>query len=336
MYQKTYPVVTPTTKYAYAGSRLAILEKDLLEQSQFDQLKLATSVTELAKMLADTVYAGKFEGNPEIIKIVEEELQRLKENMYELAPYEDLWFYDAHFRKYDYNNLKICIKAYLMEKEIPIEDLSHVGELSPDELVSYFRDEKTAWLPFPVSFEVIADEYKREKEMRLVDSYIDRIHYSELLRNAIKLKDEFYFDFLQQQIDLKNLLIFIRCKTTGLPIERFLLRGGYLSSDAFEKFSEEPHIEVAFASSEFQNYRDVYNKGLETLEKTGSYAELETSFRNYQISLLREAQDEFFSIRPFIAYLYAKEHEINLIKKVYIHVHNGIEFGKERDLLYYE
>ena len=335
MYQKTHPVLTPTTKYAYAGSRLALMERDLVEQSQFDQIKLASNVQELAKMLADTSYAGKFEGEIDITRFIEEELIKLKSEIYEIIPDEDKWFYDLQFKKYDYNNLKICIKASLMDKEIKHEDLSKVGEIPPEELVAYFREERMKWLPFPIDYFFIAELYKKEKEMRLVDAYIDRIYYSELFRASVKLKDDFYYDYLQQQIDLKNLLIFIRCKTTGLPMEKFILPGGYLSSESFEKFSEEPHIEVAFASSEFQNYRDVYQKGLETLEKTGSYMELESSFQNYLISLLTEAQDDFFSIRPFIAYLLAKEHEINLMKKVYIHIHNGIDFGKERDQLYY-
>jgi len=335
MYQKDYPVSTPTTKYAYAGARLSLLEKDLMTQLAFDQLKFAASTDDLAKMLSDTVYAGMLEGGEDIGYIVEEETIRFKTELYEILPVEDHWFLDSFFKKYDYNNLKICLKTHLIGHEIKLEDLSKCGTIKPEDLLPYFQEDKLAWLPFPIDFYYIKDVYEKEKEMRLIDAYVDRIYYSQLLLAVLKLKDGFFIDYTMQMIDLKNLLIFIRCKTTGLLLEKFVLDGGYIPRETFEKFVEEPNIDVAFTSSDFMIYREVYSKELENWEKTGSYSELETAFRNYLITLIAEAQDTMFSIRPFIAYMLAKEHEINLIKKVYIHIHNKIEFGKERDRLYY-
>ena len=81
-------------------------------------------------------------------------------------------------------------------------------------------------------------------------------------------------------------------------------------------------------------YRKVITDGLTALEKTSSYSDLETSIRNYIISLLGDVRNVIFSIKPFIGYLLAKEHELNLLKKFFIHITNSMEFGTERDLSY--
>ncbi|MCD4782676.1 MAG: V-type ATPase subunit [Candidatus Eremiobacteraeota bacterium] len=331
---KDYPVITATTKYAFAGARLALLEKELITQTEYEQLKVCETVSDMAKLLSDTVYQGKFETGMDIGTLVEEETLRFKKDLYEIMPEDDYGTLDAFFRKYDHNNLKICLKTYLIGNQINPDELSKVGSITPEDLASYFEGERMVWLPFNVDFKRIQDIYKKEKEMRLIDAIVDRAYYSELLNTIKKLGDDFFVDYIYQMLDLKNILIFIRCKTTGLALDRFLLKSGYISRDAFDKFIDEPNIDVAFSSPYFITYRDVYQKGLETLEKTNSYAELETAVRNHLISILKEVQDSFFSIRPFLGYLLGKEHEISLIKKAYIHIHNRIEFGKERDLLY--
>jgi len=331
---RDYPAITATSKYAFAGARLALLEKELLTQNEYEQIKMCETVTDMAKLLSDTVYQGKFETGMDIGTLVEEEILRFKKELYEIMPEDDYQVLDVFFRKYDYNNLKICLKTYLIGNQINPEELSKVGTITPEELASYFEGERMVWLPFNVDFKQIEDIYKKEKEMRLIDAVVDRAYYNELLNVIENLGDEFFIDYVYQMLDLKNIMIFIRCKTTGLPLDKFLLKCGYISRDAFDKFAEEPNLDVAFTSPYFITYRDVYQKGLETLEKTNSYSELETAVRNYLISLLKEVQDGFFSIRPFIGYLLGKEHEISLIKKAYIHIHNRIEFGKERDLLY--
>ncbi|MFP4498381.1 MAG: hypothetical protein ACLFQV_09250, partial [Vulcanimicrobiota bacterium] len=64
------------------------------------------------------------------------------------------------------------------------------------------------------------------------------------------------------------------------------------------------------------------------------YAVLEAEIRNYFIWNIKQVRDYFFSIKPFVAYLLAKLHEINLIKKIYIEVENGLNFDSGRDIVY--
>lgn len=335
LYAKDYPVIDDTSKYAFAGARLALMEKELLTQSDFEQFKMCATVQDFAKMLSDTVYAGLLESGDTIDQMIEMETIRFRNELYEIMPEADHWLLDTFFRKYDYNNLKICLKTHLTGREIPVNDLSRAGVMPPEELAEYFSEEKKGWLPFPINYEGIKESYRKEKELRLIDAEVDRAYYRELLGAIRTLGDPSMSDFMAQWIDLKNIMIFTRCKMTGLPMSMFLLEGGYIEDEAYEKFDAEPNIDVAFTSPDFQIYLSVYRKGLESLEKTGSYAELDTAVRNYFINLLTGVQDCFFSIKPFLGYLLAKEHEISLIKKFYIHIHNHIPFGKESDLAYY-
>lgn len=335
MIHKNYPLMDNAEKYAFACARLALLEKTLLTQGQVNQLKMASSLQDLAKMLSDTGYAGLLESHEDISHIIDGEILKFKKELYEIVPADDYWVLDIFFRRYDYNNLKICLKTYLTGRDIPVSELSKTGCLPPEELTEFFQETRLEWIPFPIDFFAIKESYEKDGEIRIVDVIADKAYYDELLSAMKKLNDDFFLDYANKLIDLKNIIIFTRCKLNKLSVKDFLLEGGYMEKDAFLKLAEEPNIDVAFTSPDFRIYKDVFQRGLEVLEKTGAYTVLETDIRNYLMSMLTEVQDCIFSLKPFIGYLLAKEHEINLLKKIYIHIHNHIDFGKEPDLVYY-
>jgi vacuolar-type H+-ATPase subunit C/Vma6 len=335
MQQKEYSVFAQDADFVHGGSQLALLEKEMITQAEYELYRNASNLQELAKLLSDTVYAGRFETGKSIDELIEEDTISYRDDLYSLVPAKVHSLLDAFFRKYDYNNLKISLKTKLADREIKPEDLSRAGTMTPEEIIACFDEDRKEPIPFRVDIEGITNLYKREKEMRTVDAICDRAYYSELLDTVYEFGDPFLLDYIHQMIDLKNILIFIRCKNTGLPQEKFLLSGGYIDDEAFALQESETGYESVLTTSDFQKYREILVKGVESLQKTGSYAELETSVRNYLISEIMDLQDNFFSMKPFIGYLLAKEHELGLIKKIYIHIKNNIPFGKEKDRLYY-
>jgi len=333
MYELDFPVLGEPSKYAYANAVLAIMEKKLLNQSQLDQLRVAGSMKEFTRMLSETGYVSYLEEGKEISDILEIEMIRTRDELYEILPDEIHWFFEVFYRKYDYNNLKMLLKSNFLERSFPLDELSRVGTILPVELQELVEGEKFDELPFEVDFDYIENSMSRSRELRLIDAVLDKAYYNELLGAAGKLGDSFFLDFIKQQIDLKNIVIFIRCKRTGLVLERFLLDGGYIDLDVFERYSGE-NMDILTSSSDFYMYRSIIEKGLISLKKSSSYGELETAIRNYFISLLTEVRHYFFTVKPFIGYLLAKEHELNLLKKFYIYISNLLEFESERDLSY--
>ncbi|MCE1247034.1 MAG: V-type ATPase subunit [Firmicutes bacterium] len=335
MWQKEYPVLSQDSDFVHGNSQLALLEKELISQSAFEQYQSASDLQDLAKLLSDTVYAGKIESCKTIDKLIEDETIRFRDELYSLVPEKKHNILDAFFRKYDYNNLKICLKTILAGRELNSSDLSTAGTMTAVEIIGCFDEERKDPIPFDVDIEEIKNLYKKEREMRSVDALCDKAYYKELVETIGDTGDEFLTDYIRQMIDLKNILIFIRCKNTGLPQSKFLLSGGYISTAVYDIYESEAGYEAVLTISDFQPYREVIAKGIEALRKTDSYAELETSVRNYFLVLISDLQDSFFSMKPFIGYMLAKEHELGLIKKLYIHIKNRIPFGKEKDRLYY-
>jgi vacuolar-type H+-ATPase subunit C/Vma6 len=327
------PVLDNPSDFAYAASSLAILEKDLLSQSQFDQLRAADGFKDFLRLLQDTGYASYVEDSQDIKAMVEEEAMKTRQELFNILPPEILPFFDIFFRKYDYNNLKILLKSRYMNVPAPTGELTRLGVIPVEELVNLFEEGSLEDLPFSVDFDELDSMMRRGKDLQIIDSLLDRAYYRELLASAQELGDSFFLDFVRQQADLKNIIIFIRCRKTRVSLPGFLLDGGYIDPDVFEKFSGEG-TEALATSPVFADYRQVISQGIAVLEKTGSYSDLETLVRNYLILLLRESRHYIFTIRPFIGYLLGKEHEQALLKKYYVYVKNHLEFGGERDIAY--
>lgn len=333
MYELDYPVIGEASKFAFANACLALMENKLLSQSQLDQFRVADSFREFNRMLSETIYGTYLEKGSTIGEIVEEEIIRTREELYEILPEEVHPFFDVFYRKYDYNNLKMLLKSHFLNKEPDPSSLSRAGVIDSAELSGLITSGTFEEMPIPFDYGLMESAMKAKGELWIIDGILDRAYYREYLEQAEKLKDTFFLDFVRQQIDLKNILIFIRCHKTGLPLESFLLDGGYVDLDVYQNLAGES-LEGIMLENEFNPYRSVISEGMSTLEKTGSYAELETSIRNYFISILKEVRNVFFTVKPFIGYLLAKEHETGLIKKFYVHISNNMEFGQERDLSY--
>jgi V/A-type H+-transporting ATPase subunit C len=327
------PLFGGPIRYGFSGSILAILENQLLNQNKIEQLKVAENLKEFMRQLSDTVYGHYFDKNIGINDLVEAETLKTKETLYEILPEDIHWFFDKYYRRYDYNNLKMLIKSYFMEREFPLEDLALEGDIPPVNLLHYFEEENFEELPFEINLEELRQSYKKTGELRIIDAALDRQYYREYLDAVEKLGDPFILDYLRKEIDLKNIVIFIRSFKAGLPMEDYLLDGGKIPVEEFLKHKGEG-TDVLICDVEFHDYKAVIQDGLSVLDKTGSFTQLETSVRNHLIEMLTETKDIIFTVKPFFGYLIAKEHEIQLIRKLYIHISNHIEFGAERDLVY--
>ncbi|MFP4497760.1 MAG: V-type ATPase subunit, partial [Vulcanimicrobiota bacterium] len=123
MYELNFPVLGKPSKYGFANAVLAILENGLISQNLIDQLKVADSEKELFRMLSETGYGHYLDKNMNIDQIVENETIKTKEELFEILPEEDHWFFEIFFKKYDYNNLKILLKTRFLGVEPSSDEL---------------------------------------------------------------------------------------------------------------------------------------------------------------------------------------------------------------------
>jgi vacuolar-type H+-ATPase subunit C/Vma6 len=237
----------------------------MLSQQQVEQMKSAVNIKDLMRVLSDTVYAPYFDKEMGIDDLVENEIIKTREELYELIPETDQWFFDTYYRRYDYNNLKMVLKSYFMDRPIAVSDLSKAGNIPPEELVEYVHGNNFEDIPLEFDFPSLEAEYRNARELRLIDTILDKAYYEEYVKAARKLGDKNFIEYLTEEIDLKNILIFIRTNKANLPMEHYLLEGGSIEKVDFTKYTGENSVDAIMTDPVFFDYRGIVRDGLSSI-----------------------------------------------------------------------
>ena len=74
----------------------------------------------------------------------------------------------------------------------------------------------------------------------------------------------------------------------------------------------------------FTNYGEMIKLGIEDFTKSGSVNELERLVDNYIMNMMKEAKYIPFGVEPLLAYIYAKETEIKIVRIIMVGKLNNI------------
>ena len=95
---------------------------------------------------------------------------------------------------------------------------------------------------------------------------------------------------------------------------------------------EEYEDENIYGKISTSSYSEFIKSGLEYYSKTGSVSLLEKLFDNYIMHMMKDAKIIPFGVEPLLAYIYAKETEIKIIRIIMVGKINNIsgELVRER------
>ncbi len=321
------------TDYAHSVTRVRALETGLLDKGKIDRMAEARDAAEALKILGETAYGAAISriSTPfEYEAILRNEIAAVRELFWEMSPHPELT--DLFFLKYDVLNLKILIKGKYLKQEVA-DILVSSGTISPDKITAMVAEGKFKELP-PEIAQAAEEAQKALEETadpQLVDTILDKAHYAYLARFLGEQDLPFLRDFIALQADLTNIKSFIRVRHVaeddGLQARELLRKvfipGGRLELDFLLAQLDEPL--TAFADRFSRDpWGYVVADGVAAWEKEGSLTTYEKLADNFLLNYMKKTRLISFGPEPLVAYFWAKENEVKLIRIVMVGKINGL------------
>lgn len=319
----TQQVFKEDTRYGYACGRIRVLETKLLNRSAIMRLVEAESAHEALRGLSEYGYSSSLSeiSEPEDFEsALLKELGRTYDLIDELSLDPKL---TQIFRlKWDFHNLKVLLKSYFQKERLLDVELIPLGSVPVDNLkLSLDPDiEKEKLLPKELSgaIDQVISQYEINPNPQVIDLTIDNLLHELLYQQASE--NQFLRDYLKAFADLTNIKTFVRIKMMNEGIRLLdlaLLPFGELDKQLFLRRFDDS-IESWVMSLSNTPYGALVSEGFRRWSEDHSLSLFEKLSDNYLINYLKIAQYVIFGVEPLIAYGFAKENEIKLIRMIMI------------------
>ena len=308
--------------------RLRVLETRLLDKAKIDRMIDGDSANEALKVLQESEYAGVMTGvkRPEYYEMVlARELKRVYELMYDASPVKSL--VDIMGIKYDYHNIKVILKGMFLQK-----DFSHmlipVGMIDVQTLKHSIENNNLGDLNETMKEGIIKakEVFEETKDPQAIDIILDNTMFKEMREIAKQIDDKFVDKYVKVTIDSTNIKTLLRVKKQKKDkdfLEEVIIEGGEIDKDTLISMLHDAPENISNKLA-FTNYGEMIKLGIEDFTKSGSVNELERLVDNYIMNMMKEAKYIPFGVEPLLAYIYAKETEIKIVRIIMVGKLNNI------------
>lgn len=308
--------------YAYAGARIAALEKRLLDEAAVRRMAEG-SAFDAMRTLIDMRYGAMADATEaDIEQMIANELQSAAAELRELSPLPELT--DLLLLKHDILNIKQLIKARLMGNSTI--DWQTGGLYSREQLKECVQNSKYDILPKSIAEELarLEKQLTIAVEPKLISIRPDRDYLAHCL--ATCQKHPLMLQFFKAECDFDNVITFLRMRAMGAAKEELhsalMPEGGVTHSDliAAYELSSEGINKIASRSV----CKDALMEGLNLMQSSGNIGELEKARDNYLMRLFKAKKHDRMSIYPIIGFYLAKEREAKTIRLIMTAKRNGL------------
>ncbi len=308
--------------------RLRVYETKLLDKSKLDRMIDSHSASEALKVLQETEYANIMTNvkRPEDYEsILSEELKRLFEVMYDISPEKSL--VDLMSIKYDYQNIKVILKGMFLKEDLSYL-LVNVGTIDSLKLKNLIENNDIRDLA-PIMKEAIEEaivKFEESNDPQVLDIILDKYMFKQLVQIKSEINDTFVDTYVRALIDSTNIKTLLRVKKQNKGREFFasvIIEGGSLDKDKLLSMLNDS-VENITSKLAFTDYAEFIRTGIEYYTKTNSVSMLEKLIDNYIMNMMKDAKIIPFGVEPVIAYIYAKETEIKIIRIIMVGKLNNI------------
>lgn len=330
------------TEYAYSVARVRALETGLLDRGKIERMVEAKDAAEALKVLGETPYAaavGQLSSVYEYETMLRQELVAVRTLFWKISPHPELT--DLFFLKYDVLNLKLLIKGRRLGQEVD-DLLVPAGTIPPAHLAALVAEGRFKELPPELAraAERAVESLAEEGDPQLVDTLLDQAYYTYLTRVLAGQGEAFLRALVSLQVDLTNIRTFVRLRhvaggeaaRTRALLPRFFLPGGRLALDSFLAQAEEPLTAFADRLAKDQ-VGPVVSEGLAAWQREQSLTHYEKLADDFLLAFVKKSRLIAFGVEPLVAYLWAKENEIKLIRIIMVGKINGVPAAEIRERL---
>lgn len=325
--------------WGYLSGLLRAEKVHALTNNEFIAFAEVIDSDSLLKSLEDTIYGSLFQGRAlkEFDSIFNEYYQKKFQEIREIAPCPIIT--NVHALKTDLNNIKLCYKAKLTQKEISWVQLSEEGTISPEKMFSIVENELWNELPFVVGQAIINLGDKAKNNIRHVDFIIDRVFYAyrlEILEEAMSYEPNVYKDLVdlyRKEVDCENIKNILRAKKMRLEkedIADIIIPGGYISYEFFLDYANLGEEDIADIFKDTV-YGEIFNKGISVWLATRSCTVLEKQIDEYLLEEITKLS--YYSTGPAVVEdtLRSLQIEIKNLKLIIIGKINSMSIEEIRE-----
>ncbi|PPK48018.1 V-type ATP synthase subunit C [Clostridium algidicarnis] len=317
--------------------RLRVLETKLLDKSKIDRMIDSSSKEEALKVLQESEYStlmSNIKRAEDYEIILSAELKRVYKMLYEMTPVNSI--VDIMSIRYDYHNIKVLIKGKILEKDFS-NMIIPIGTVDINKLIyaldnEYYRDLNPIMRK---AIEEALEDFSTSKDPQKIDIILDKYLFIHQLSLNEQIDDKFLDRYLRYLIDLTNIKTLLRVKkqdNTRDFLNSLIIQGGYVDRDKLNSLYNDS-VENIPGKLAFTDYSEILKFGIEDYVKTGSINLFEKLSEDFIMNYMKKAKYITFGLEPLIAYIYAKENEIKLIRIIMVGKLNNIQSEVIRERL---
>jgi V/A-type H+-transporting ATPase subunit C len=304
----------------YSLGRVKELEKGLLTATNLDRVLEAEEPSAVLRSIGFFKAAEEYGEHESLETIFVRERVHNRRLLHELiseSPLEDIFLLP-----YDIQNIKLLLKGKLASNPAVKDMALEEGKFSKAELVKAIYDEAPTEIPAPIIADLkwITVEFQDNQRFALADYQLDRRLRLLQLDIARKAKNRFMIEYLQRLSDLQNIAGTFRRKFHLLEsdsLSETLLDTGTLAPSFFERIygTGWESIVNTFKPTE---YGHAVTKALAQVEQPYFLAWLDVCCTGYVLEYLRKTKQISFGIEPLLAFYLAREHELKIVRTIWI------------------
>lgn len=322
-------------EFAKVIPRLRVFETRLLDKAKLDRMIDSSSAEDVIKILKETEYSNimtnvkKAEDYENMLSL---ELERVYKELYDMCANKKI--VDIMSIKYEYHNIKVLLKGKFLNKDFS-DILIPIGRMDIVKFKNIIIENDYTDLTkiMRLGIEETITRFNLTKDSQLIDMILDMYMFEELREIAQELNDKFVTKYIKAQIDLTNIRTLLRVKNQNKErdfLQRALIKGGIIDIDTLMSLFNDAASNIPVKLSHTDYYEMLKNN------TTYEGGVLEKSMDNYIMKLMKDAKMIPFGMEPIIAYIYAKETEIKVIRIIMVGKLNNINAeiirGRLRDV----
>ena len=324
-----------TANYEYVVARVRHRRASLFSTEEYRKL-MRMGTGEIARFMEETEYeseinalGSRYSG----VDLIEYALNRnLGKHFDDLLRWSDGRLHTQvarYLRKYDAWNAKTVLRGFYSdatEDEIR-SDFIDAGEFDEDfldQLVAAQDIEAVVELldgtVFDEYLEQAYDDYEASGLLVPLENAIDRAYYENLLpaRTGGDRAQQLYREFLQAEVDFRNARNALRIARSGADIDPadYFIDGGVLFKRS-EIGALATNLDELVSRIRESTYGDELSDALDQLEDAESLVAFERALDDALLAYSDHLSHVFpLSVCPVLAYIIAKEHEVNNIRAI--------------------
>lgn len=329
-------ISSDASNYEYVNARVKTRRATLFSEEDYRKL-IRMGPGEIARYMEETEYeeevnalGARYDG----VNLVEYALHaNLAKHFDDLLQWADGKLYDLiarYLRKFDDWNIKTVIRGIYSDadRELVEADLIRAGEFSNhflDRMLDATTIEEVVDLLSDTMFgDAVEEAYQDHEETGLLiplENAIDRAYYEGLMDGIIVGPDratDMYVDFLQAEIDFRNIRNVLRASRSGADIDpaKYYISGGRLfDASTLAQLAGNPDELIARLRD--SRYGDKLDEALDELERADSLIGFEHALDKALLEYSDHLSHVFpLSVCPVFAYVLAKQREVDNIRAI--------------------